>query len=51
MNMFTWNYFERRELLPNSGVEVVACRVNEDKSLSYWMIDETEGLKLITVRS
>ena len=51
MNDFTWNYFERRELLPNSGIEVVACRINEDKSLSYWVIDETEGLKLITVSS
>ena len=51
MNDFTWNYFERRELLPNSGIEVVACRINEDKSLSYWMIDAEEGLKLINVSS
>lgn len=51
MNNFKWNYFERRELLPGSDTEVVACRVNADKSLSYWALDETEGLKLIELRS
>lgn len=49
--MFKWNYFEPRELLPNSNVKVVAYRPNEDKSLSYWAVDETEGLILIKVSS
>jgi hypothetical protein len=44
-----WNYFEPRELLPHARVHVVACRLDADKSITYWAVDEEEGLKLIQI--
>lgn len=44
-----WNYFEPRELRPGMSLMVVACRLNVDKSITYWAVDEEEGLKLIQI--
>lgn len=50
-DLFKWNYFEPRQLLPHLNTYVVACKINPDKSLSYWAVDEKDGLKLIKVTS
>lgn len=41
-----WNYFEPRQLHPyHKEVVVVACRINQDKSLDYWQVCPEKGLK------
>ena len=45
----TWNYFEPRELTPKSGILVVACRLNADKSIIYWAVNGQEGLEPIKI--
>lgn len=40
-----WNYFEPRQLHPALDVMVVACRINKDKSLDYWEVCPTNGVK------
>ena len=40
-----WNYFEPRKLHPYYDIMVVACRLNNDKSLDYWQTCSEAGLK------
>lgn len=40
-----WNYFEPRQLHPYYDIQVVACRINRDKSLDYWQVCPVDGLK------
>lgn len=44
-----WNYFEPREILPSlPDIHAIACKINLDKTLSYWVLDDNEGFKKIT---
>ena len=44
-----WNYFEPRKLLPTLDVMIVACRVNQDKTLDYWQTCPEAGLKPLRI--
>lgn len=42
---FEWHYFEPREIGFGIKEKAVACKIQKDKSVLYWVIDAEYGLK------
>lgn len=46
-----WNYFEEPRKI-GFGIDhlAVACRVDNPESITYWVLDEIEGYKILEIK-